>query len=112
MVRAKTYLTDFMVLSSLLAGLLPGDSFLLRRNARRFFISLALGDKAIDRQRERERERERQTERRGDRRRRLKKMERKKEEAKREGWRERQRERERDGLGMGTGRLFGKEHMN
>ena len=58
MVRVKTYLTDFMVLSSLLAGLLPGDSFLLRRNARRFFISLALGDKAIDRQRERERERE------------------------------------------------------
>ena len=58
MVRVKTYLTDFMVLSSLLAGLLPGDSFLLRRNARQFFISLALGDKARDRQRERERERE------------------------------------------------------
>ena len=56
MVRVETYLTDFMVLSSLLAGLLPGDSFLLRRNARRFFISLALGDKAIDRQSERERQ--------------------------------------------------------
>ena len=53
-VRVKTYLTDFMVLSSLLAGLLPGDSFLLRRNARRFFISLALRDKAIDRKRARQ----------------------------------------------------------
>lgn len=40
-----TYLTDFIDLSSLLAGLLPGDSFLLRRKASRFFMSLALDDK-------------------------------------------------------------------
>lgn len=37
-----TYLTDFMVLSNFPAGLLPGDSFLRRRKAKRFFISLAL----------------------------------------------------------------------
>lgn len=37
-----TYFTDFIDLSSLPAGLLPGDSFLLRRKASRFFMSLAL----------------------------------------------------------------------
>lgn len=43
-----TYLTDFIDLSNLLAGLLPGDSFLLRRKARRFFMSLALSEREID----------------------------------------------------------------
>jgi len=50
-----TYLTDFIDLSNLLAGLLPGDSFLLRRKASRFFMSLALGEgKRGERKRERE----------------------------------------------------------
>lgn len=40
-----TYLTDFMDLSILPAGLLPGDSFLLRRKPSRFFMSLALSDR-------------------------------------------------------------------
>lgn len=39
-----------MALSSLLAALLPGDSFLLRRNASRFFMSFAL--RKIKRKRE------------------------------------------------------------
>lgn len=43
-----------MDLSNLLAGLLPGDSFLLRRKASRFFMSLALGEgKSDERKRER-----------------------------------------------------------
>lgn len=46
--EVATYLTDFIDLSSLLAGLLPGDSFLLRRKASRFFMSLALGERKID----------------------------------------------------------------
>lgn len=50
-----TYLTDFIDLSNLLAGLLPGDSFLLRRKASRFFMSLALSERKIE---ERERRRE------------------------------------------------------
>lgn len=40
--EVATYFTDFIDLSSLPAGLLPGDSFLLRRKASRFFMSLAL----------------------------------------------------------------------
>lgn len=47
-----TYLTDFIDLSSLLAGLLPGDSFLLRRKASRFFMSLALGERKIEEEKE------------------------------------------------------------
>lgn len=43
--EVATYLTDFMDLSNLLAGLLPGDSFLLRRKASRFFMSLALSER-------------------------------------------------------------------
>lgn len=51
--EVATYLTDFIDLSNLLAGLLPGDSFLLRRKASRFFMSLALSERKID---EREKE--------------------------------------------------------
>ena len=51
-----TYLTDFIDLSNLLAGLLPGDSFLLRRKASRFFMSLALGERKVERGRELARE--------------------------------------------------------
>lgn len=47
--EVATYLTDFMHLSSLVAGLLPGDSFLLRRKASRFFMSLALSGGKIER---------------------------------------------------------------
>lgn len=43
--EVATYLTDFMDLSILPAGLLPGDSFLLRRKPSRFFMSLALSDR-------------------------------------------------------------------
>lgn len=47
--EVATYLTDFIDLSNLLAGLLPGDSFLLRRKASRFFMSLALSERKIRR---------------------------------------------------------------
>lgn len=57
--EVATYLTDFIDLSNLLAGLLPGDSFLLRRKASRFFMSLALSKRKIDgREKERVGERE------------------------------------------------------
>lgn len=38
-----TYLKDFVVLSVLLAGWAPGDSFRLLKIASLFFMSLALG---------------------------------------------------------------------
>lgn len=50
--EVATYLTDFIDLSNLLAGLLPGDSFLLRRKASRFFMSLALSERKIGGERE------------------------------------------------------------
>ncbi len=40
--HTHAYLIDFMDLSSLPTGVLPGDSFLLLRKASRFFMSLAL----------------------------------------------------------------------
>lgn len=43
--EVATYLTDFIDLSNFPAGLLPGDSFLLRRKANRFFMSLALRER-------------------------------------------------------------------
>ena len=46
--EVATYLTDFIDLSNLLAGLLPGDSFLLRRKASRFFMSLALSERKTE----------------------------------------------------------------
>lgn len=43
---ASTYLRDFSTLSSLLAGLAPGDSFRRRNIPSRFFMSLALETRA------------------------------------------------------------------
>lgn len=56
--EVTTYLTDFIDLSNLLAALLPGDSFLLRRKANRFFMSLALSERKIERKKGRNGKRE------------------------------------------------------
>lgn len=51
-----TYLTDFIDLSNLPAGLLPGDSFLLRRKPSRFFMSLALSERKGEKRKERKKD--------------------------------------------------------